>query len=362
MNIEKELKNEGIEVITELDTSLSNSIAKNVARRISESFTNLDISENDLFDKLLKLKMYKAKMIEGMAEANYFYKNTSIYFNEHIDNSDLEEFAIHECIHYIQEKKDDKNILLRMGLCNYKNKNSIGLGLNEAAVQYLSSIIIGIDPDYEKYYDISLYTPSPSYYPLECALLNEILYFTDKDVLIKSTLLSTDDFKDLVISKTSENTYNTLLKNFDKIINLEEKIIKLNFKINMFEDGNSRIEKLMSKSENLKSQIAEYFIKTQKIIIKEFFDSEYKKITNLEEIDIFRRKLYKFSDIIGSVKNYKYFDNYYVETMNKLEHKNNILENGGIETALATSGHSFFSIFRKLFYKIFNKSTQYEEQ
>jgi hypothetical protein len=247
-----------------------------------------------------------------------------------------------------------------MGLCSYKNKNSIGLGLNEASVQYLSSIIIGIEPDYEKYYDISLYTPSPSYYPLECALLNEILYFTDRDILIKSTLLSTDDFKDLIIKKTSLNTFLSIQNNFDKILDLEESIVKLNYRINSLEEGNSKIEKLMSKSEKLKSQIAEYFIKTQNIIIKDFFESEFKEIKNLEEIDIYRRKLYKFSDIIGSVKKYKFFDNFYVETMNKLEHKNNILENGGIETALATSSHSFFSIFRKLFYKIFNKSTQYE--
>ena len=62
--------------------------------------------------------MYKAKMPEGMAEANYFYKNTSIYFNEHIQDEDLEEFAIHECIHYLQEVKDKRNYLRRMGLCD----------------------------------------------------------------------------------------------------------------------------------------------------------------------------------------------------------------------------------------------------
>ena len=45
-----------------------------------------------------------------MSEANYFYKNTSIYFNEKIDIADIEEFAVHECIHYIQEIKDKKII------------------------------------------------------------------------------------------------------------------------------------------------------------------------------------------------------------------------------------------------------------
>ena len=70
-----------------------------------------------------------------------------------------------------------------MGLCNYKNKKPAASGLNEAAVQYISSRIIGIEPDFEKYYNITLYTPSPSYYPLECSLLNEILYFTGSSII-----------------------------------------------------------------------------------------------------------------------------------------------------------------------------------
>ena len=201
MNIDKELKKEGIEVISQLDNSDVNTIAKNIAHRIVDSFPTLGLSENEVFNKLSKLNMYKAKMIEGMAEANYYYKNTSIYFNEHIDNNDIEEFAIHECIHYIQEKKDEHNKLLRMGLCNYVKNKTIGLGLNEAAVQYLTSIIIDIKPDFEKYYEINLYTPSPSYYPLECSLLHEIIYFTGLDAVINSTLFSTDEFKDCIISK-----------------------------------------------------------------------------------------------------------------------------------------------------------------
>ncbi len=37
-----------------------------------------------------------------------FYKNSAIYFNEHIPDEDREEFAVHECIHHIQEVKDKK--------------------------------------------------------------------------------------------------------------------------------------------------------------------------------------------------------------------------------------------------------------
>ena len=119
MSIETELKKDGIEVIEKLDTLKINSIAMNVSLKLCETFPEYNLNQNELFIKLSRLNMYKAKMPEGMAEANYFYKNTSIYFNEHIQDEDLEEFAIHECIHYLQEIKDKRNYLLRMGLCDY---------------------------------------------------------------------------------------------------------------------------------------------------------------------------------------------------------------------------------------------------
>ena len=117
-------------------------------------------------------------MPDGMAEANYFYKNSSIYFNEHISDEDLEEFAIHECIHYIQEVKDKKSNLVRMGLCNFDNLKIVGMGLNEAAVQYATSKVIGIEKDYVKYFGVSFRTASPSYYPLECNLIEQMAYLT----------------------------------------------------------------------------------------------------------------------------------------------------------------------------------------
>ncbi len=356
MSVESVLKREGIEVVSQIDTLAINTIAQNIARRIVETFPNFNLSENDIFSKLAKLNMYKAKMIDGMAEANYFYRNISIYFNENIHDDDLEEFAIHECLHYLQERKDDNNNLIRMGLCNYDKSTPIGLGLNEAAVQYTASWIIGVEADYEKYYDISLYTPSPSYYPLECSLLNEILYFTGNDVLFRSTLFSNDDFKNLIIEKTSDKVYEQIQNYFDKIIDIEEHIIKINSKIDKLENGSPKYKRLSAKLNKVKHKMASAYINTQNLIIKSFFDGEFEKIINLEDIDNYRRKLYKFSDIIGHIKNYKFFENYYIEMMNKLEHKSNILENGGTETALATSSNnSILKILQKLWSLITKK-------
>ena len=128
MSVESDLRKDGIEVIKKLDTLRVNSIARTVSVSLCETFPGFNFNQNDLFIKLSRLDMYIAKMPEGMAEANYFYKNSSIYFNEHIADEDLEEFAIHECIHYIQEVKDKKNYLLRMGLCDYTEFKIYGLG------------------------------------------------------------------------------------------------------------------------------------------------------------------------------------------------------------------------------------------
>lgn len=335
MSIQKELKKEGIEIITKLDALISNDIIKSVSRRIVETFPDFGLIQEEICEKLSHITMYRAKMIEGMAEANYYYKDSSIYFNKNIDYSDIEEFAIHECIHHIQKIQDNDGKLLRLGLCTYNNLKPTGLALNEAAVQFTSCIVIGVDSDFEKFYGISLVTPSPSYYPLECSLLNQLLFFTGNDILFKSTLFSTDDFKNKIIEMTSEKTYKKILVLLDSILKYEEKIIILNNKAFSLKDGDSKADIINKKIETLKDKITANYIKTQNTIIKEFFEYEFNKISNLEELEQFRHKLSDFSELIGTTEDYTFFDNYYIETMNKLEHKCNVLENGGYETALS---------------------------
>ena len=72
--------------------------------------------------------MYVAKIPEGLAEANYFYKNSSVYFKDGLTVDELEKFAVHEFIHHIQEIKDNKGNLLRLGLCEIGDFKTYGLG------------------------------------------------------------------------------------------------------------------------------------------------------------------------------------------------------------------------------------------
>lgn len=221
-----------------------------------------------------------------------------------------------------------------MGLCNFDNFKIVGMGLNEAAVQYITSKIIGIEKDYVKYFGVSFRTVSPSYYPLECNLIEQMAYITGENVLFDSTLTSNDKFKNTFINLTSEKTYNDVEYYIDQILELEENIIKLNNKSSSFEERNKTVQKLVTKTDDYKNKITEYFEKAQNLIIKNYFDKAFRNIHDLEELDNYRRKLEHYGELIGHTDNYTFFDDYYTEKMSQLEHKSNVLENGGIETAL----------------------------
>ena len=334
MSIKSDLKKDGIHVTQKLDTLKINSIAKNIASKLCQTFPSYGLNENELFIKLSRLDMYKAKMPEGMAEANYYYKNTSIYFNEHIPEDDMEEFAIHECIHYLQEVKDKRNYLLKMGLCDYTEFKIYGLGLNEAAVQLMSSKVIGIPKDYVKYFGVSFETISPSYYPLECCLVNQLAFIVGEDILFKSTLNSDDNFKVKFSELTSQKDFMSIQNAIDDILFAEEDIIKLNNKIALIDDRNKKVDDMVKKIDDLKEKIKLTFLRTQNLIISSYFDKAFLNITNLEELENYRKKLYDIKSYLGFSEGYTFFNDYYVEKMSQLEHKYNVLENGGIETAI----------------------------
>lgn len=341
MSIETDLKKDGIEVVEKLDTLKVNSIARNVSQKICDTFPHLDLNQNDLFIKLSRLDMFKAKMPDGIAEANYLYKNTSIYFNEHIPDSDLEEFAIHECIHHLQEIKDKKNYLVRMGLCDYTEFKVYGLGLNEAAVQLMSSKINNIPKEYVKYYGISFETISPSYYPLECCLVNQLAYITGEDILFESTLNSNDRFKEVFANLTTPKTFMTIQNSIDTILTQEEEIIKINNKIADVTDRNANVDNMIKKIDEIKNEIMLNFLRTQNLIISSYFDKSFDNVVDLEGVENYRRKLYNFKPLIGSTEGYNFFNDYYTNKMEALEHRYNLIENGefvpGIEETTSTA-------------------------
>ena len=64
MSVESDLKKDGIEVVEALNTLKINSIARNISMKICDTFPEYGLNQNELFIKLSRLNMYKAKMPE----------------------------------------------------------------------------------------------------------------------------------------------------------------------------------------------------------------------------------------------------------------------------------------------------------
>lgn len=320
------LKKEGIQVINQLDTLKVNTIAINVASKLCLAFPEHNLNKSELFESLSRLNMYIAKMPKDSSGAKYFYKDNSIYFNETADIDEMSTLAVHECIHYIQELRDYSNHVSRMGL--YTPSSNTGLAINEAAVQLMASEANMIESETETYYGISINTISPNYYPLECALLNQISYFTGTYPLYHSTLNSNDVFKNTFVLKSDKKTYATVTKNFDKLLSLENNLNYFSSEL-QYTDKISSIKLLNKLINETKEDIKSVFFKTQNLIMSKCFKNEFNSIRNLEDIKNFNSKLYNYKNIIGSADEYTFYNEFYRNMMNVIEEKKSYIEKYG---------------------------------
>lgn len=326
MGTNSRLKKEGIEIVEQLDTLKVNTIAINIASKLCLAFPEHNLSKSDLFTSISRLNMFIAKMPSDSSGAKYFYKNNSIYFNQETDLDEMAKLAMHECIHFIQELKDSSNNLIKMGL--YNCSFNTGLGINEAAVQLMASEANMCSSTSETYYNVSLNTISPNYYPLECALVNQMAYFTGTYPLFHSTLNSNDVFKNTFILNSNKRAYNTIVKNLDLLLAYEN---DLNYFANELQYANKVNEiKLLNKLVvSKKNAITSIFFKTQNLIIESCFISEFNNIRSLNDIKDFKKKLYNFKNIMGSNESYTFYNEFYRKIMENLEAKKEQIETLG---------------------------------
>lgn len=326
MSTNSRLKKEGIEIVEQLDTLKVNTIAISIASKLCLAFPEHNLNKSDLFTSLSRINMYVANMPGDSAGAKYFYKNNSIYFNNEYDLDEMAKLAMHECIHYIQELRDENNNLAKMGLYNCAFNS--GLGINEAAVQLMASEANMCPLTAETYYNVSLNTISPNYYPLECALVNQMAYFTGTYPLFHSTLNSNDVFKNTFILKSNKRAYNAIVRNLDLLLTYEN---DLNYFANELQYASKINEiKLLNKLiTSKKNNITTLFFKTQNLIIESCFTSEFNNIRNLEDVKAYKKKLYNFKDIMGSNENYTFYNEFYRKIMESLETKKEQIEQFG---------------------------------
>lgn len=328
MNIKSVLKKEGITNIRPLDILTINKISKNISHKLYETFNEHNINESDLFISISRLQMYFAQMPEDASAAKYFYKNQSIYFNDKFSIDEIEEFAIHECIHYLQEIKDEKGNLLRLGLYDISEGSNKGMGLNEAAVQLMAATASGAPIDKVKYYDLFLVTESPEYYPLQCVLLKEMMYFTGNYPLYHSTLYSDDVFKNTFSSKFGKRAYYKIEKNVDELLNLEALLNTLTTEVK-YTNRARKVKQTNQLIDQCKDKIANLFIETQDYIIELCFENEFNEIRTMEDLKYFKTRIYNFKDIIGYTADYDFYNKYYIRKMEEFEVKKEYIKEHG---------------------------------
>ena len=361
MNINSILKKEGIEIKSKLDTTQVNKIAEIIADKLCETFPEHNLNRNDIFSSLTGLDMYIAKLPNDSAVAKYFYKNNTIYFSDKMNFDTLDTLVIHECIHALQEIKDSKGKLLRLGLFDLKTNK--GQGINEASVQLMSSKASNTSADSVKYYNLNFETESPLFYPIETALINQIIYFTGSYPLFHSTLHSNNVFKNTFIAKSSKKVYDTIEKNFDLLIHYEELLsLSVSELSNLSENNKSlqKIKKLNCKIDSIKSMILNLTLSTQNLIIESCFNNEFELIKDSYSLNTFRQRLYDFSKLLINADSYNFYNSFYCEMMNRLDEKSELIQKHGVLTYLNDLQTDLLNLERdtfglSFFYKLFDK-------
>ncbi len=358
MSIESEFKKNDITVIDHLDTLSINTLSKSVASKLSKAFPNQNFSYRNLFIQISRIPMYVANMPEGIAEAFYCSKNSSIYFKNGVPVDELKKFATHEIIHYLQEVKSKRGTLKRLGLCDFTGVNPYGLALNEGAVQLAASKADKQTPEMVKYYDITFSTVSPSYYPLLCNLVSQLVYISDEDLFYNSLFFGTTEYHQALIYLLGERNFFNIQDLLDNLLYIEEQIIKLNLKLLAPDCTTKQAFKYSKSIEKCKKSLKKCFFETQNLIFTSYFNNEFLKLKTTAEIEDYRYKLYNYKNYLGITDGYTYFNDFYVNKMEALDKKYEKIINN---LALVPADSSKFGTFIRAIKKIFalNKEKEY---
>ena len=219
----KNLGNTGIEVIEPLEEEIIVDIVNQVSTRIMAAFTDNKLSYLDIYKTLLDTPMYYARIPKGLSKANYYYKNSSIYFSDRVDLSEVDEFIFHECIHRLQERKDKKGRITRIGVCEVNELSVKATALNEAAIQFVTVKAFNMPEKQLNIYNITL--PSRTeYYPIITNIISQLAFLLGESALIDSTINGNEDFKLVIIDNIGENEYRFIEKSLNDILRIKSEI------------------------------------------------------------------------------------------------------------------------------------------
>ena len=356
----KELEKNGIEIICPVNQFNINAVATYVANSLCSSFPELNLNFDILFNAVSTIPMYFAKMPENMTDACYYYKTTSVYFRQGVPFETLKKLALHECIHHLQEVRSSDGELKKLGLCKYVGNRAKGNALNEAAVQYMSAYSAMEEIDEVTYYGITLPTPSPDYYPLITNLIKQVGLLTGYKTLFDSTFFANEKIYEEMKNKFGIRGTVLIRQNFDKLLKYEDKINKVNVKIQTEDLSYKKLNRLNKFKDKCKEHIQRTFMNTQNIIISNYFDSRIKELRTTEEIEEYRQYLYGFNSLVGKVDGDSFFSDFYIQKMTALDNIYERITNDSNLVVVHTSKlQVLFKAIKNLFIR--DKDVQIEE-
>ena len=282
MKIQKKLSKLGIEKQEKLDYKDINFLAHYAANLMTKTFQILQDKYNEILAKILNCKMYYAKITDNIAKVNYVLEDNSIYIDENINIFESNEQLFHEIIHYLQISRKNNGKVKQMGLCNFSDFNINGLGINEAAVQYMVAKMMGYETKTLNIYGINVPTKSIEIYPLLTNLMEQLVYLLGENYIIDSTVNSNDNFEEIFYNSFEEKG-RQIIKNFDKILEIK----------------NELSTKEEEDRKKLEYEVSKIYLDTQNIMIKKYYDNIVSRLTTIEEIDFYIEKFLNHKKIIA---------------------------------------------------------------
>lgn len=336
----RELKKLGIEVTYKVQDTDVVEIANQVSSKLITTFQKSNLDFMNIYTILLSTNMYYANIKENISKANFYYKNSNIYFSKDIDIKNIDEYLFHECIHKIQEHKNKKNKLIRMGLCEINELSVKSMGLNEAAIQYITTKSLGLDEKFINIYNLNLFARS-NYYPILTNLISQIAFLLGDDILVDSTINSNEEFKIEIIDNLGEKNYAYIEKSFDDILNEKNRVLN--------EDSiNTATEKI----NNL-------YIKTMQTIYISYFNNLADRINTEIEADFSIQKLQDYKEFIKNNSGYEEFLEYFNIMQAKFENRKKEIKNN--LALVVIKQNKILNIFRKLKKLFINPDNEYNK-
>lgn len=337
----RELKKLGIEVIEKVKDIDIVDIANQVSSKLIITFPKSNLDFMNIYTILLSTNMYYANIKENMSKANFYYKNSNIYFSKEIDIENIDEYLFHECIHKIQEHKNKKNKLTRMGICEINELSIKAMALNEAAIQYITTKCLENNEKIINIYDISFVTKS-NYYPILTSLISQIALLIGDNILVDSTINSNEDFKIEMIDEFGEKNYVLIERNFEEILNSKNEIL----------NNGENVEILSQK-------IKQLYLKTMNVIYTSYFDNLLCRINTEIEAEFAIQKLIYYNEFIKENSGYEDFLIYFDKMKLKFENKKNEIKNS--MALVVIKQNKILNIFKRLKKLFINPNNEYNK-